>query len=335
MVQIVISVGVHANEINASRSRNEKEQTYAEELAEKLRAQGHEVIIEPRPVSRSSTKEVLEFNHLKTILQTIINWMAIRKVIAPHPDQIGFQRRFFDFLSDNERKFLDDLLERPDVQTSFKWSRMRNYRVWNQRTVFVLADRLKPFFNQHPDILQKARKAGVFFGGGIEDNLATQFVSRRGDVAYRKKLSQRFPNASIIDLHNWVGTAYRHRLGVDWKRIGLIAARKENSRKEFGGGRHDVNGKVKWITVELPATQEIVKIDPQHSYSGRFFDEGSTKENATLRKGTSDYERQYGTQYFPASAKRKTTPIQVNLLANWIHHQITSRKPRPNQPRRR
>lgn len=157
MPQIIISTGVHSTEINASRSRNARGQTYAEELAEKLRAKGHEVRIIHRPGNQSSAAEVLEFNFLKTILAAletmqIYYWSKSKGILDPN----SYDSRFFDALSHTEKSILNRVLNEPETIAVFG----KNYEENRFSPIFQhgleLAKRLKPLFEKQKKLMQKA-----------------------------------------------------------------------------------------------------------------------------------------------------------------------------------
>src|SRR3989344_3518058 len=150
MAQIVISIGVHATEINAARSRNSKGQTYAEELKEKLEAAGHQVTIVKRSGLESSTSQVLDFNERKTILQVLWLWKRIQR-----GKRFPFHDEFSRSLSLREKNFLNAVLRRPEVKAIFDetdYVRFRQKIVWHG---LRLAERLKPSFRKYGGLIKK------------------------------------------------------------------------------------------------------------------------------------------------------------------------------------
>lgn len=305
MADVVISIGVHANEVNARRSVNESGETYAEELKRLLEAKGHKVTIVNRP--ESSTKQVLEFNYLKQILNVLDETSCI------HPGSVT--RSFIDSLTPAELDFLHQMNSRRDVKMV-----LHGYQEEMERSIKLfglkLAKKLKPLFEKHPTIVEKSWIHHVI-GSYVINRLSLDW-QRLNDHNYRHELSLRYPNAHIIDLHN---SGPLNEFDRGWKFVHpnkAVAVKTEDILKNYPPaalvGSHGKRGRPHWITVEIRSPRKQI-VGPMRK---RFYKE----PNYSVVSG---YEMDYGGHFHPPNV-RETHPTEIRSLSAWAHNKIKRKK---------
>ncbi len=303
MAGIILSVGVHRNELDAAR--------YAGAVAEALRKKGHDVQIVKR--KESSTVEALDLNFRRVMLGVLWDWAGFRAESDPLLRRQRFLQPFIRSLSDAEKRFLDSLLESPDVKRVFASAQ---YKVTEKKLKtfgLKLSDRLLPLFKQHHSIMKKAWEHGVSLSYVMGDTLSLQFQIRRGDARYRRGLSRKNPLANVIDLHN---TPENIAVEPDWVELAPgVLARKDVAKSEFRGGHHGKKGKPLWITIEFLSAPRYVK--ENGGFGQRFF-----SADRSLRAGTTSFERMYATQYFPRNSSKEN----INPVVNWIHRNVSRKR---------
>ncbi|MBI4043198.1 MAG: hypothetical protein HY393_00135 [Candidatus Diapherotrites archaeon] len=330
MAEVVLSTGVHANEVDARR--------YAQEIAEKLRSKGHTVTLVKRP--ESSTRQVLHFNRMRIVLDILFTHYEV-KAGRGHLES----KKFEESITPKEKEFLDQVLQSRTVNWilsghDYEESRQR----LNEKGLNLLSNLTPIFKKRAPDIFQKAVNAGI---ESPPTSLAQQYEERRGSEQYRVSLSKKYPHAFIIDLHNYdVNTFERvereqpplfkpmlkislhpSNLPYGFKRMGrvLVGKGKEGIQTEQPI-YHEGKGRPVFFTIELPAVLRSVKLNTP--YGNLFY-----KSHGVLRSGTTPFEQMYGAVHFPPAEQKMLAPQEIERLVNWLHRQIIQKKIRlPRNP---